>query len=107
MQSANNINKNTPHVEQFISEIMLMVNIWKSVKRDKTIHHSVNFGINIILAMTVYLYFPSIIWSTWIFIIIAVYAIVCIFVVNVAINYQLRQAYEKINTLEKFQYKKV
>jgi diacylglycerol kinase len=116
MQSINNINeshrvnfenKTIPHVEQFIFEIMLMVNIWKSVKRDKTLRHSVNFGVNVFLAMVVYGFFPSIIWGTWIFIIIAVYAMVCIFVVNITINYQLRQAYEKIDKLEGLQYKKV
>ncbi len=115
MQSTNNINKNhsvnfenknTLPIEQFISEIMLMVSVWKSVKRDKIVRHSVSLGINVFLAMIVYEFFPSIIWGTWIFSIIAVYAVVCIFVVNITINEQLRQAYEKIDRLDKLQYKK-
>jgi undecaprenyl pyrophosphate phosphatase UppP len=116
MQSTNNSNKNhsvnfenknTLHVEQFISEIMLMVNLWKTVKRDKTFRHLVNFSINTLLAMIVYWFLPSIIWGAWVFSIIAIYAMVCIFVVNIAINEQLRQAYEKIDKLEGLQYKKV
>jgi len=100
-------NKNTPHIERFISEIMLMVNVWKVVKREKTLRHLVNFSINTLLAMIVYWFFPSIIWGTWVFSVVAAYAIVCIFVVNIAINEQLRQAYEKIDKLEGLQYKKV